>query len=145
QYDNSTLSFFQADDQYAQRVRLPARSLREKQANCLDGAVLFASMLLACEIPPFILLIRDHAIVGWKVGWPPMWLETSRISSASSFADACKEGVRIFDGVSELADRWVAEVAKGPDRQFPGSKEFAIIIDVAKEQMGRKIVPLTER
>jgi hypothetical protein len=34
--------------------------------NCLDGCVLFASLLARCDLNPGILLVPGHALVGWQ-------------------------------------------------------------------------------
>ena len=48
-----------------QRVRLPSESLKYGSANCIDGAVLFASALEAINIDPHICLVPGHAFVAW--------------------------------------------------------------------------------
>lgn len=85
-YEDSPLSFGAAPDQFMQRVRLPSEILASGGlANCLDGTVLFASLLENASIQPVIMLIPGHAFVGWHVykGVERYeFIETTMISSA---------------------------------------------------------------
>ena len=75
-----------------QRVRLPRESLKDNVANCLDGTVLFASLLEAISLGAAIVLTPAHAFVAWKT-WPEgggwRYLETTRIGS-HPFEGACE-------------------------------------------------------
>jgi hypothetical protein len=64
-YVNSTLAVG-AQDVFVQRVRLPEESIERRSANCLDGAVLYASLMEAASLEPAIALIHGHAFVGWR-------------------------------------------------------------------------------
>lgn len=81
-YVNSTLAFNPTAGSVGQRVRLPYECLEEKQANCLDGVLLFASLLEALGQEPAIVLVPQHAVVGWRTGpgdddW--LYVETTMI------------------------------------------------------------------
>jgi hypothetical protein len=67
-YVSSFLDFNPNSESASQRVRLPRESLRTAQANCLDGAVLFASLLEAISIQPAIVYVPGHAMVAWRDG-----------------------------------------------------------------------------
>jgi hypothetical protein len=54
-------------DQITQRVQLPSEVLVNGYANCLDGTVLFASLLELASLQPVIVLVPDHVFVGWHV------------------------------------------------------------------------------
>ncbi|MCB0555157.1 MAG: hypothetical protein KDD02_16530 [Phaeodactylibacter sp.] len=49
----------------SQRVRLIEESLQNTQANCIDGTVLFASILKAIDIDPVIVIVPGHAYLGY--------------------------------------------------------------------------------
>lgn len=66
-YVNAPIAFNPSKGAIGQRVRLPYECLHEKQANCLDGALLFASLLEALGLNAAIVLIPSHAMVGWAV------------------------------------------------------------------------------
>ena len=93
-YVNSLITFNPDESARGQRVRLPRESLEEKQANCIDGTLLFASLLEAVSLNPAIIIIPGHAFVGWeKTQNSGTWdyLETTMIGT-NNFDDACKIG-----------------------------------------------------
>jgi hypothetical protein len=91
-YVNSVIDHTPEDGFSGQRVRLPKESLEEKQANCIDGTVLFASLLEGVSINPAIVLVPGHAFLAWETWrnsgeWK--YLETTMIGT-STFEQACK-------------------------------------------------------
>lgn len=56
------------DTGHAQRTRLPSEVLMTKNAQCLEGTVLFATLMEAIGIEPLVVVIPGHAFVGWKLG-----------------------------------------------------------------------------
>jgi len=92
-YVNSVIAFGDADSATVQRVRLPRESLHAKNANCIDGVVLFASLFEAISMNASIVLVSGHALVGWQA-WPDgewKYLETTMVGS-EPFAAACHSG-----------------------------------------------------
>jgi hypothetical protein len=93
-YVNSVISFNPQRGFATQRVRLPRESLADKEANCIDGTVLFASLLEGISMNPAIVLIPGHAFVAWET-WSGSnewrFLETTMIGS-STFEQACGSG-----------------------------------------------------
>jgi hypothetical protein len=138
-YDDTAVVYHLDGSDFAQRVRLPNRSLKEGAANCLDGCVLFASLLAAIGLHPIILLLPGHAIVGWKLENSETsdveFLETT-VLAKKTFDEACTEGMTRRAAVKTLADNW----------QYTGKitdvKAFAIPIDIEKEWSSRRVVPL---
>ena len=61
-YVNSPVTFGQP--RQAQRVRLPRETISQKAANCIDGAVLFASLFENIGLEPLIIVGPKHAFVG---------------------------------------------------------------------------------
>ncbi|KAF5075776.1 hypothetical protein [Methanoculleus horonobensis] len=49
----------------SQRVSPPDESLARGSANCIDGAVLFASAIEAIGMRPYIIITPNHAYVAW--------------------------------------------------------------------------------
>jgi hypothetical protein len=74
-----------------QRVRLPRESLQDGEANCIDGTLLFASLLEAASLSPAIVLVPGHAFIAWET-WKQKdewrFLETTMIGKAT-FEEAC--------------------------------------------------------
>ncbi len=64
-YVSSTLAFGQIG--FTQRVRLPRESIAQRAMNCIDGAVLFASLFENIGLEPLIILAPSHAFVGVRL------------------------------------------------------------------------------
>jgi hypothetical protein len=93
-YINSSIAYSNNSDA-PQRVRLPAESLRSGSANCIDGAVLYASALENIGMHPYIVITPTHAFVGYET-MPDeessvRFLETTMTGSAP-FEDAVEAG-----------------------------------------------------
>ncbi len=98
-YVNSVLDFSPDQGFNGQRVRLPKESLEQHQANCIDGTVLFASLLEGISLSPAIILVPGHAFVAWET-WrnSDKWkfLETTMIGN-STFEQACQSAEKTAD------------------------------------------------
>jgi hypothetical protein len=112
-YVNSVVTFTPDDGFADQRVRLPRESLGDRQANCIDGTVLVASLLEAISLSPAIVIVPGHAFVGWET-WTGSdewrYLETTMIGS-HSFEDACRSA-------EKTAARYGTAAAPGPSFRF---------------------------
>ncbi|MCB0158802.1 MAG: hypothetical protein KDD83_11780, partial [Caldilineaceae bacterium] len=81
-----------AATQASQRIQLPNEVLQAEKpvANCLDGALLFASLLRRIGLETAIVLVPGHALVGWRpIGKDDDWryLDTTKLGEAT-FAQA---------------------------------------------------------
>jgi hypothetical protein len=99
-YINSTLNMGKQPGQVTQRVRLPNESLTAGgSANCMDGTVLFASLLELASLDPILVIVLGHAFVGWRI-WRGEdqyeFLETTMIGS-SDFASAQQRGRQQYE------------------------------------------------
>jgi hypothetical protein len=65
-YVNSVIDYGAPEGYYTQRTRLPRESLRNLSANCIDGAVLMASLLEGASLNPALVLVPGHAFVAWE-------------------------------------------------------------------------------
>jgi hypothetical protein len=127
---------------YSQRVRLVAESWAERRANCIDSSVLIASVLERLGIRSFIVLVPQHAFVGFYTARNqsrPEFLETTLLGTdarhlprgaASSFDAARAAGRLRFNRVANRLDK-----AHRPD--------YALIDIETARAYG--IVPLTAR
>jgi hypothetical protein len=89
-YVNSVSTFLPSGGMEMQRVRLPRESLEDKEANCIDGTVLVASLLEAISLNAAIVLVPGHAFVAWEtwdIDGEWRFLETTMIATRS-FEDA---------------------------------------------------------
>jgi hypothetical protein len=69
-YVGSIIDFAAEQGASTQRVRLPRETLALRQANCIDGTLLFASLLESVGINPAIVIVPGHAFVGWSTVKP---------------------------------------------------------------------------
>ena len=64
-YSSISYSSLSSNVVYAQRVRTLEDALKSSQINCVDGSVLFASLLRAVNIDPILVRIPGHMYVGY--------------------------------------------------------------------------------
>ncbi|KAA9355183.1 hypothetical protein [Larkinella humicola] len=50
---------------YSQRIRTIDQTWNNRQANCVDGMVLMASVLRSIHIDPVLVLLADHCVLGY--------------------------------------------------------------------------------
>jgi hypothetical protein len=50
---------------YSQRIRTIDQTWNNRQANCVDGMVLMASVLRSIHIDPVLVLMADHCVLGY--------------------------------------------------------------------------------
>ncbi|MFN7770980.1 MAG: hypothetical protein ACK5UC_27590 [Planctomycetaceae bacterium] len=103
-YVHSVIQFGTAAGQSGQRVRLPREALKHKSANCLDGTLLFASLLEAVSLSPALVFVPGHAFVGWETAersdtW--QYLETTMIGN-HDFAAACESGNKQWENAKRF-------------------------------------------
>jgi hypothetical protein len=65
QYSNTTTTPGGSEVVNSQYVRFVDQSLTNTQANCVDGSVLFASILRKISINPFLVTVPGHMYVGF--------------------------------------------------------------------------------
>lgn len=133
-YVNSVIDFTPENGSQNQRVRTPRETLDDREANCIDGTLVVASLLEAISLNPAIVIIPGHAFVAWETWrrgseasneW--RYLETTMISS-HTFEEACQSA-------DQLAARWSAKAkAEGKPAMF---KRLAL-----RELRAKSITPL---
>ncbi|MCL2808984.1 MAG: hypothetical protein FWD24_02825 [Treponema sp.] len=70
----------------SQYVRTLDESFENKQANCVDGTVLFASILRKINIEPFLVFVPGHMFLGFVENWEPLsygLLETTMLGNVN--------------------------------------------------------------
>jgi hypothetical protein len=87
-YTNLSSSYFTG----WQNIRRPAESLSMRTANCIDGALLFASLIESAGMHPYLFLPPGHAYVGVRMGPAAddfvLPIETTLVGGARSADDA---------------------------------------------------------
>jgi hypothetical protein len=108
-YVNSVLTSSAEDGVTNQRVRLPREALADRQANCIDGTVLYASLLEGISMNPAIVIVPGHALVAW---------ETWRRSGKWAFLETTMTGTHSYEQARAAGEATAAqyEVATGPAR-----------------------------
>lgn len=101
-YVSSFIDFNPNLDSVSQRVRLPRESLESRQANCLDGALLFASLLEAISLQPALVYVPGHMMVAWR---------THPSEGRWSFLDSTRMSFCTFDEAVEWGHRFNDEFA----------------------------------
>jgi hypothetical protein len=83
-YSSITATAVDSESVWCQHVRLIEESLNNSQANCVDGSVLFASLLRKIGIEPFLVLVPGHCYVGFYLDAErqhPIALETTLLGA----------------------------------------------------------------
>lgn len=121
--DSSKISFGEAGSEM-QKVRLPDETLKSASANCIDGAVLFASLIECASMNSVIVLVPGHAFVGWET-WDDSdeydYLETTMLGDYN-FTEALNGGEDAFREALENGsfDRGEAKVVNIADARDLG-------------------------
>lgn len=85
-----------------QRTRLPAEVLASTNAQCLEGAILYATVLEAIGLSPVLVFKKGHAFVAWKPSKfdaakvPLFFLETTLTGGAATFEQAMASATNTF-------------------------------------------------
>ncbi len=113
-YVNSVVDFTPDLGMVNQRIRLPRESLADKEANCIDGTVLFASLLEAITMSPAIVLVPGHAFLAYESwsGAPGNWC----------FVETTMIGYQPFEAACTFADqnaaKWKSQLEATKDPRF---------------------------
>ena len=81
-----------------QKIRFPDSSIATTNYNCIDGVVLFASLMESVGIKPIVVLVPGHSYVGWYVNKEKTianYLETTLLSS-STYDEANSYALKAF-------------------------------------------------
>jgi hypothetical protein len=76
----------------SERVRMPHESLQHISANCIDGAVMYASLFENLGMDPVVILVPGHAYVGVRVAEGSaryLFIETA-LTASGSFVSAVR-------------------------------------------------------
>ncbi|MDD2286390.1 MAG: hypothetical protein PHQ11_13455 [Paludibacter sp.] len=115
---------------FSQRVRTIEEALTYSQANCVDGTVLFASLLKAIGIDPVLVRVPGHMFLGFYVNRKHTKMEFLETTLLGTEETGLKEELTQFLGV-ESYDSFIKAIEKGKERyeQYKDSATF-IMIDI---------------
>jgi len=109
-------------------VRLPQESVLQKSANCIDGAVLFASLFENIGLEPLIVLTPGHAFIGVRLA--PNSRETL-------FIETTLIGRRVMESILTLQSTFDAAVSEANaeyNNAITTDPSSVHIIDIKKER-----------
>lgn len=113
---------------FSQRVRTIEEALTYSQANCVDGTVLFASLLKAIGIDPVLVRVPGHMFLGFYVNRKHTKMEFLETTLLGTEEEGLKKDLTQFLGV-ESYDSFMNAIAKGKERyeQYKDSATFRIV------------------
>jgi hypothetical protein len=98
-YVKSSTNF--GSNEMTQRIRMPHESLKQASANCIDGAVMYASMFENLGMDAQIVLIPGHAYVG---------VRSSQNGSKYLYFDTVLTGRDDFEASVHAAEKGLSEL-----------------------------------
>jgi len=125
----------------SQAVRFIDQSVQSQQANCVDGSVLFASLLYKIGIKPALVVIPGHMFVGYyldKELQRPQFLETTMLG-AGPHPRSVKESWQQFNSAVIFANQEYDQKARPGLQQHTRGYSF---IEIEKmRQAGVNAIP----
>ncbi|GAB1414691.1 hypothetical protein MASR2M117_00970 [Paludibacter sp.] len=125
---------------FSQRVRTIEEALTYSQANCIDGTVLFASLLKAIGIDPVLVRVPGHMFLGFYVNKKHTkiaYLETTLLSSEVS--DTNQELMEFVD--VESHNSFINALKKGEER-YQQYKDSASLKTIDIKEIRKYIRPI---
>ncbi len=101
-YVKSSMTFG-GNSGWSERVRYPRESLRTNSANCIDGALMYASLFENLDMEPVVVLVPGHAYVGVRM---------TRHSPRYLYIETSMTGRATFDAAVNSAQKSLARVPR---------------------------------
>lgn len=149
-YSSIATTARESDVVSSQQVRFTAQSINNAQANCVDGSVLFASLMREVGIDPVLVLVPGHMYVGFYLDEAHtriFYLETTMLGGADLRPEADPWGLgRLFGGNqswSTFTQAWqsATEAYSRDESKFGrGNPQYQKIDIAAARQLG--ILPI---
>ncbi|MGZ4789876.1 MAG: hypothetical protein ACXVZX_15255 [Terriglobales bacterium] len=111
-YVKSSLTFGR-NTAVSERVRMPATSIEQASANCIDGVVIYASLFENLGMDPVVVLVPGHAYVG---------VRESEGSDSYLYVETAITGRAPFETAVKAATRALARVPENDIIRIPISK-----------------------
>lgn len=125
---------------FSQRVRTIEEALTYSQANCVDGTVLFASLLKAIGIDPVLIRIPGHMFLGFYVNRKHTKMDFLETTLLGSEEVGLKKDLTSFLGV-ESYDSFINAIEKGKIR-YEQYKDSATITMIDIKEIRKYIKPI---
>ncbi len=108
-YSNITTTAGTSETVLSQHVRFVDESVANEQANCVDGSVLFASLLRKLGMRPFLVIVPGHMFMGFYLdgeGEDRIALETTLLGSKPE-----KSAAQLPEGLRNLEKKLGPKIA----------------------------------
>ena len=131
-YSNITTTAGESESVYSQHVRFVDESVANEQANCVDGSVLFASVLRKLGLRPFLTIVPGHMFMGvylTPTGDERIAIETTLIGTRE---DQEAAALKVVDGLGGLRAKLDSKVA-----QSVPWKTFATALAVGTQNLAK--------
>lgn len=123
QYSSVSYSSLSSNIVYSQRVRTISDALNSSQINCVDGSVLFASLMRAINIDPVLVRIPGHMFVGFYTDNKHnhiQFLETTMIGDAAM--EEFFPGEQLDSTISTVTARQASKLTFDKSIQYANKK-----------------------
>lgn len=153
-YSSVSTSSLSSNFVFSQRVRTLDDALKSSQVNCVDGSVLFASLLRAVNIDPILVRIPGHMFVGYyldKGHNKKEFLETTMIGDVNLdefFPDEQLDSTMVGKSQNEMSLLTFKKSKEYANRMFEKNlkainahERFYMYLEISKEVRG-KIQPI---
>lgn len=126
----------------SQYVRFLDESWENRQANCVDGSVLLASVLRRVDLDPQLVLVPGHMFLAFDLtpGGERAYIETTRMGEVAAGAGQAALLANFEDAVEEGLARHAAAAARFGREDAP---EYRIIDIAAARRLG--VAPIAVR
>jgi hypothetical protein len=126
---------------YSQAVRFIDESIDSQQANCVDGSVLFASVLYKIGIHPILVRMPDHMFVGYWLNEEHSayeFLETTLLGEGRQPGSLKESFNRFSQAVGSANKMFNEDVRPAVEKEEPGY----LLIDIAEiRKLGINAIP----
>jgi hypothetical protein len=144
-YSSITRTSAASDAVLSQYVRFLDESWDNRQANCVDGSVLLASVLRRIDLDPQLVLVPGHMFLAFALdaeGREFAYLETTRLGNAADRAQG--GGNTTLANFEAAAEEGLARYTAAAERfGDPAAPEFRIVDIGAARKLG--VAPIAAR
>jgi len=153
-YSSVSTSSLSSNVVFSQRVRTLDDALESSQVNCVDGSVLFASLLRAINIDPILVRIPGHMFVGYyldKAHKRKEFMETTMIGDVNLdefFPDERLDSTMVGKSQNEMSrftfeksKEYATKLFKKNLRGIKTHQRFYMYLEISKE-VRRNIQPI---
>jgi hypothetical protein len=124
-YSSITATIGDGGNVHSQAVRTFDNALKTNQANCVDGTVVFCSILKKIGINPIMILVPGHCFLGYytdATGTTVKFLETTWLSHSFVYSNDGKKEIEVLASAKTNEDK-----NKAYRKLFDAAQNFAMM------------------